>query len=180
MKTIVLLSGGLDSATVLAMCRADLDQCFAVGFDYDQPHKIELDRARTLAMYYNVPFDIYRILTMPKVDDVVFAGRNLVMASIAIALARELGYDRIAVGSNASDWKRFPDCRPGFWTYVASAAQAYDVKVFTPLMHLSKSEVVERALKLNVPIEKTWSCYSPGPMPCGQCLACTTRQEALA
>lgn len=181
MKTIVLFSGGLDSATILAALRAQGDECLALGFDYGQPHRIELDRATELAAHYQTPFEIVAIPAMPRVDDVVFAGRNLVFVSIAIAMAQARGFDRVAVGCNASDWERFPDCRPRFWREIERIAETYGVKVATPLIYMSKTEVVQLARRLAVPIEKTWSCYSPdGDKPCQQCLACKVRAEALA
>jgi 7-cyano-7-deazaguanine synthase len=179
-KTIVLLSGGLDSATVLAGCVASGDECLALGFNYDQPHAIELDYAKSIADYYGVPFTLIGLPGMPKVDDVVFAGRNLILASLAIGIAQARKFNRIAVGCNASDWQRFPDCRPEFWSALERCADAYGVFVVKPLLYMSKRDVVEAARKLNIPIELTWSCYSPqGEKPCGECLACKTREEAL-
>ena len=181
MKTLVLLSGGIDSAVVLAVCVADGDECLAVGFDYGQPHVIELDHARDVADDFGVPYEQVRLPAMPKVDDVVFAGRNLVLISLAIAMAQARGFDRVAVGCNASDWIRFPDCRPEFWRNVERCAQAYGVIVLTPLIHMSKLDVVKHAAKLNVPIGLTWSCYAPQDgEPCGKCLACEIRNGALA
>jgi 7-cyano-7-deazaguanine synthase len=111
----------------------------------------------------------------------VFAGRNLVFAALAIARAQAGGFGHIAVGCNASDWHRFPDCRPAFWSALRTAAEAYGIRVGTPLIHMSKHEVVELAGQLGVPIELTWSCYSPRDgEPCQECLACTVRQEALS
>ncbi len=180
MKTIVLLSGGLDSATVLAGCVGSRDECLALGFDYGQPHRIELDHAAWIAAHYKTPFEVASVPAMPKVNDVVFAGRNFVFAAIAIATAQARGFDRIAVGCNASDWERFPDCRPEFWRRLTDCAGAYGVAVATPLIYLSKRDVVEQARLLGVPVENTWSCYSPqDDEPCGECLACTTRQEAM-
>lgn len=188
MKTIVLLSGGLDSATVLAMAEhcnyhystGTLGEAATIAFDYGQPHKIELQKARALAERYKVPFEVITVPAMPRTDDVVFVGRNLVFASIAIAVAQARGFDRIGFGCNASDWKRFPDCRPEFWGSLRRCAEAYGVDVWTPLLHKTKREVAGIARELLVPIELTWSCYSPkGEEPCGACLACTTRKEAL-
>lgn len=177
MKTLVLLSGGLDSAVVLAAIEP---KKAAIGFDYGQPHRIELERAQHIADHCGVPFEVVRLPAMPLVNDVVFAGRNLVFAAFAIAHAQANGFGTIAVGCNASDWQRFPDCRPPFWRAMQTCGAAYGVQIAAPLLHLSKREVVEAACKLDVPIELTWSCYSPrGGEPCGGCLACTTRQEAL-
>lgn len=176
MKTLVLLSGGLDSSVVLAMYR----NANAIGLDYGQPHKIELERAALIAAHYGVPFEVMQAPAMPKVNDVVFAGRNLVFIAIAIAHAQARGFECVAVGCNASDWSRFPDCRPRFWRAVEECADAYGIRVSAPLIYASKRDVVEQARKLNVPIELTWSCYSPREgKPCRECLACITRQEAL-
>lgn len=180
MKTVVPLSGGLDSATVLAGCIAGGDECLALSFEYGQLHQIELQYAKKLATHYGIRHDTIRLPVMSLIDDVVFAGRNLVFASIAIATAQAERYGRVAFGCNASDWANFQDCRPEFWRSVERCAEAYSITVLTPLIYMSKREVVDAARKLNVPIELTWSCYSPqGDQPCGECLACKTRDEAL-
>jgi 7-cyano-7-deazaguanine synthase len=180
MKTVVLLSGGLDSAVVLAGCVASGDECLALAFDYNQPHVIELEKADGIANHYGVRLIGLRAPVMPLVDDVVFSGRNLVFAALAIAQAQAHKFDRVAVGCNASDWARFPDCRPDFWRGLDRLAEVYGISVVTPLIYMSKREVVEKARELNVPIELTWSCYSPqDEKPCGSCLACKTREEAL-
>ena len=177
MKTIVLLSGGLDSAVVLAMHHHD--ECLTLGFDYGQPHLIELDWAERIARHYGTPFERVRVPEMPKINDVVFAGRNLVLASLAVATAQARGYEGIAVGCNASDWLRFPDCRPSFWKALQQCASFYDVRVSMPLIHSSKADVVGMARALDVPVDLTWSCYSPQEgHQCGECLACVTRREA--
>lgn len=182
MRVLVCFSGGLDSAAVLAMLLAEGRECEGVGFDYGQPHVIELDAAQRLADHYSVKFRRVRLEHMPRVNDVVFAGRNLALASQAIAIAAAEGFDAIAVGCNFSDWDRFPDCRPAFWRPLATLArEAYGVSVFTPLLHMTKTQVAKEARRLSVPIEQTWSCYAPTPSgPCGECLACETRKMAGA
>jgi 7-cyano-7-deazaguanine synthase len=182
MRTLVLLSGGLDSATVLAAMLKEGHDCSAAGFDYGQPHHIELDYAEELATHYRVQFDRVGLPSIfsARTDDVVFAGRNLVLAAMAISMAAARKLDAVAVGCNASDWERFPDCRPDFWSHVRNAATTYNVQVATPLIRMSKREVVELARHLQVPIEKTWSCYLPtAGKPCRECLACTVRERAL-
>lgn len=181
MRTVIPLSGGLDSATVLAACIAGGDECLAIGFDYNQPHKIELSCAVRLARHFDVPFEIVPLPSMPNTDDVVFAGRNMVFASIAVSIAQYRKFGCVTFGCNASDWARFPDCRPEFWRNLGRCAEVYGVSVATPLIYMSKRDVAEAARKLNVPIELTWSCYAPqSGEPCGGCLACQTRNEALA
>jgi len=195
MKTIVLLSGGLDSALVLALCVKEKWECHALAFDYCQPHAIpELAAAEAIADHYHVPLDIvdtWRAFDFPKVDDVVFAGRNMVFAALACSIAQARGHEAIAVGCNASDWMRFPDCRPPFWHNMRLAAEAYGIAIKTPLLHFSKIEVVEAAREAGVPIDMTWSCYDPvqkvesaikeiAYTPCGKCLACEIRNAALA
>ncbi len=178
MKILVLLSGGLDSAVVLATLVPD-HACTAIGFDYGQKHRIELERAALVAEHYSVPFRVMELPPMPLVNDVVFAGRNLVLASVAVSEAIAAGREAIAVGCNESDWMRFPDCRPAFWNFFRYAAETYDIRVLTPLMYHWKVAVFEQARKLGVPIDLTWSCYSPqGEEACGECLACKTRKEA--
>lgn len=180
-KTIVLLSGGLDSSTLLALF-VNASEChLALGFDYGQPHHIELKRAALIAKHFNIPFEIVRLPHLPKVNDVVFAGRNMVFISHAIAFAQARGFHRVAAGPNAGDWQQFPDCRPDFWRQIAICAEAYGVQVVTPFIHARKSDIVKQARLLKVPIELTWSCYDPqGEEPCGKCLACKVRKEALA
>ena len=177
MKALVLLSGGLDSATVLAMLRGQVKA--AVGFDYGQPHRIELEYAHDLADREGIDFFLERIPFISKVDDVVFAARNAVLISNAASIALSHGCDAVAIGCNASDWERFPDCRPAFINAMAAVLEAYGVHLLAPVLRMSKAEVVAKAKELNV--GPTWSCYSPiDNHPCGECLACKTRAAAGA
>jgi 7-cyano-7-deazaguanine synthase len=182
MKTLVLLSGGLDSAVVLDLMLSEDGGCDALLFDYGQPHKIELDYARRLADSRAVSHRTVELTHMPLVNDVVFAGRNLVLASHAVAIAAAEGFRAVALGCNQSDHDRFPDCRPAFWRAVNEATRsAYGVSVYLPLLRMSKTQVVKLAKDRGVAIDRTWSCYNPqNDKPCGVCLACKTRTEAGA
>jgi 7-cyano-7-deazaguanine synthase len=178
-KVMVLLSGGLDSATVLALMRGH--ERMAIGFDYGQRHRIELDRAAEIAASEIVPFEVVQVPVMPKIDDVVFAGRNAVLISIAASVAVTRGCEAVAIGCNFTDWERFPDCRPAFVKAMGSALEeGYGIKLIAPVLHMSKFQVVEAAKSLNVKIDRTWSCYTPRDgAQCGYCAACKVRDTAL-
>lgn len=180
MTSLVCLSGGLDSA-VAAIITLKNERCCAVSFDYGQPHKIELEYARKLAKAYGMPYENIGLPTMPKINDVVFSGRNMVLVSHAVSMAARDGHSAVVVGCNKSDWERFPDCRPDFWDCISKAsAYAYGVSVKTPLLHMSKTDVVKTAVAAGLSLDDTWSCYDPqDSAPCGVCLACTTRIGAV-
>lgn len=172
MKKLLLLSGGLDSALCLARYGADL----AVGFAYGQPHLIELGAASRVARHYGVPFETHTLPSMPRVDDVVFAGRNAVMLAVGAAIAQERGMSVVVIGCNFSDAQRFPDCRPEFIRAMNLAFQsAYGVGVSAPLLTTTKAQIVAEAKQRNLP--ETWTCYSPASsnLPCYRCHSCEGR-----
>ena len=179
-RVVVLLSGGIDSAVCLAMNRGN--ERFALAIDYGQPHAIELIHASKVAAAEEVELMVLQLPVMPKTDDVVFACRNAAFACVGAAYAASIGADQIVIGSNQSDWERFPDCRPVFWGDMRRAFQnaEYPVSISTPLLRMSKSQVVNMARSLDVDLSLTWSCYGAGPKPCDECLACDTRTWAGA
>lgn len=181
MKAVVCFSGGIDSTLALAMY-SRICTCHALLFDYGQPHRIELDRAVEILQHYQIPYSIKKLTFMDRKEGVVFPGRNLLFAAEAVIFAASNGFDTVVFGCNQSDWLNFPDCRPAFWdNFRKSVAAAYSISVATPLLHLSKAEIVVAAKRLSVPIEKTWSCYTPkNDEQCGECLACKTRINAGA
>lgn len=168
MKHLILLSGGMDSALCLARYGASL----CIGFDYGQPHVIELERAESIAAHYAVPFDRVRLPAMPRVNDVVFAGRNAVLISSAAAIAQSRGLGAVMIGCNFSDATRFPDCRPAFIRAMSEALHAaYGVRVAAPLLTMTKAQVVAEADERAIP--GTWTCYAPrGDQQCGECYSC--------
>lgn len=183
-KPLVLLSGGLDSAVCLAMYRQYQPECIA--FDYGQAHKLELTFAARIADRAGAPLTV---VTMPPMGQygVVFHGRNAALATSAACFAMGRGLNTVVIGCNASDWGRFPDCRPQFWSRMREALMdAYEIRIATPLLYMTKREVVEKARELGVDLDATWSCYEPQtsddapPRPCGACLACKVRSEAIA
>lgn len=168
MSTLLLLSGGLDSALLLARDKPKL----AIGFDYGQPHLIELDYARKLAARYGVPFQRYKLPFVPLIDDIVFAARNALMLSAAAAVALEAGCNNIMIGCNASDASRFPDCRENFLYHMTRAFErAYGISIIAPLAHMTKAQIIAEAKERGV--AETWTCYAPlNGHPCGSCYAC--------
>ena len=167
--SLILLSGGMDSVLCLHRYGAKL----AVGFDYGQPHLIELSYAKKAASFYSVQFDVVSIPAMPKVDDVVFAGRNAVMLSVAAGIAQSRGLHNVIIGCNFSDAQRFPDCRPEFIKAMNQALHsAYGVFVHAPLLTMTKAQIKSEAESING-FPKTWTCYSPvNDAPCGECYSC--------
>jgi 7-cyano-7-deazaguanine synthase len=166
---MLLLSGGLDST----LCLARYGAAQAVGFDYGQPHRVELEHAAKIAAHYGVPFSVHQLPHMPRVNDVVFAGRNAVMLASAAALAQAAGIDKLVIGCNFSDAQRFPDCRPAFIKSMSEALKAaYGVSVHAPLLTTSKAQIVAEAKARGLP--ETWTCYAPTPAGerCGECYSC--------
>jgi 7-cyano-7-deazaguanine synthase len=168
---LILLSGGLDSALCLHRYGAEL----AVGFNYGQPHVIELGYAARIAEKYGVKFEHHLLNTMPRVNDVVFAGRNAVMLATAAAIAQTRGLTHLIIGCNFSDAQRFPDCRPAFIKAMNDALKgAYGVSVSAPLLTTTKAMIVQEAREVGLP--ETWTCYNPiDEKPCGECYSCKSR-----
>ncbi len=168
---LLLLSGGLDSALCLHTVEG-VSLC--VGFDYGQDHVIELDFAQKLAETRGVRFLRVALPNISRVDELVFAGRNAVLLSMAASIAQPLGLQEIVIGCNQSDAERFPDCRVEFIAAMGVVLGAYGLSLSAPLLHKTKSEVVKEASGFGM--TGTWSCYSPdGLTPCGRCLACLGR-----
>lgn len=209
MKSVVLLSGGLDSATVLAKAREESEEVIAVNFKYGQPtEKTETKMARRLAAHYNISLIEKRIhniipkggLTEENKDfkvsveeSGVSSGyvpfRNLLLITIGAGIGGTTWKDYnekivIWIGVQGSDFSAYADCREGFIKIAEIALQkSSDTQNFyiaTPLIHLSKTEVLKEANKLRVPLHLTYSCYEPiEGKPCGKCGACEERDEAF-
>lgn len=196
MKICVMMSGGLDSTTMMHLY-SNRHDVIAIGFDYGQRHNKELAAARQLCEEVNVPF---RVIKLPTVftDSALVSGepvprgeskrnivpnRNMVMLSTATAYAIQEGYDAVAFGANFDDVSGFPDCGMGFIAAMSNAMQycyTRPIKLLTPWMDkmMTKAQVYSKALELGVPVDKTWSCYEGGAEPCGTCGACVIRDKA--
>ena len=208
-SAVILLSGGLDSATAAAQAIADGYTPIALSFRYGQRHERELESARLVAKalgiesHYTVEVNLSQwggsALTDPSValptDGVksgiipptYVPGRNTVFIAIALSLAEAKEAQAIYLGINAVDYSGYPDCRPEYlkaYQNLASLSSKAGVEgkapqLVAPLVMDSKVEIVRRAMGLGVPIEKTWSCYQGEETPCGVCDSCRIRDRAL-
>ncbi|MEM1330805.1 MAG: 7-cyano-7-deazaguanine synthase QueC [Planctomycetota bacterium] len=214
---VVLLSGGLDSATVLAMARAEGRRCVCLSFDYGQRHRFELTAASELARllgasrHVTVPIGLDRIGGSALTDDIevpkdredneltggipvtYVPARNLVFLSIASGLAEVNGCSEVWLGVNAIDYSGYPDCRPEFiesFAQTASLATKAGVehegagaalRVRTPLISMTKADIIKAGTELGVPYERTQTCYDPDPhgCACGRCDACVLRRRGF-
>ncbi|MFL2876885.1 MAG: 7-cyano-7-deazaguanine synthase QueC [Pontiellaceae bacterium] len=213
-KAVVLLSGGLDSATVLAMAEADGFSLYAMSFLYGQRHAVELDCARALAAnssvieHREVEIDLSSLggsalttdTSVPKHDSVdelpneipstYVPARNTIFLSYALAWAEVLEATDIFIGVNALDYSGYPDCRPEYiaaFEEMANLATAAGVGgsrlvIHTPLIHLTKAEIIKRGLSLGIDYSKTTSCYDPAPggVACGHCDSCLLRLKGFS
>jgi 7-cyano-7-deazaguanine synthase len=213
-KAVVLLSGGLDSATILAQARSEQYTTYALSFDYGQRHARELDAARKVARHLGasnhrtVPLDLRAFggsaLTsdtpVPKNRDVSGAhdipvtyvpARNTIFLAFALAWAEVLDCGDIWIGVNALDYSGYPDCRPEYiqafermanLATKAAVEGRHRVKIHTPLIRMTKAEIIRMGLELGVDYSLTSSCYDPGPdgAPCGSCDSCQLRRKGFA
>jgi 7-cyano-7-deazaguanine synthase len=213
-KAVCLLSGGLDSATCLALARRDGFDCYALSFDYGQRHIAELDAARRIAAANGAT--AHRVATIdlrvfghsaltddiavPKGRDETQMGegipityvpaRNTIFLSFALAWAEVLEASDIFIGVNALDYSGYPDCRPEFieaFEKMSNLATKTGVEgitrmnIHTPLIRLSKAEIVRLGAELGVPFGLTHSCYDPDAAghPCGECDSCLLRAKGF-
>lgn len=213
---VVLLSGGLDSSTVLAMACEQGFQPYALSFRYGQRHLFELEAAQAIARQMGVARHVIAQIDLREfggsaltADDIAVPkgrsaadmgggipvtyvpARNTVFLSFALAWAETLGASDLFIGVNALDYSGYPDCRPEYiaaYEVMANLATRAGVeggtrlKIHTPLIAMSKADIVREGLRLGVDYAITSSCYDPGPtgQPCGQCDACLLRAKGFA
>jgi 7-cyano-7-deazaguanine synthase len=208
---VVLVSGGLDSATCLAIARAEGFACHALSFAYGQRHAAELRAAERVAQalgaerhrVMNIDLAAFggsaltdRGIAVPEapVDGIPVTyvpARNTVFLSLALAWAEVLGAEDIFIGVNAVDYSGYPDCRPEFiaaFERLANLATragvegTAPVRIRTPLISLSKADIIRRGLELGVAFEDTVSCYQADGegSACGRCDSCRLRREGFA
>jgi len=205
-KAIVLLSGGLDSTTVLAIAKANDFECYALSFDYGQKQRSELESAKTIANQSKVAeHRIMKIsladiggsaLTDDKIEVPKYSesneipvtyvpARNTIFLSFALAWAEVIDCQTIFIGVNALDYSGYPDCRPEFikaFEDMANLAtkqsvEGEKIEIKTPLISMTKAEIIQKGLSLGIDYSQTISCYlaNSNGEACGECDACVLR-----
>jgi 7-cyano-7-deazaguanine synthase len=214
-KAVVLLSGGLDSTTTLAIAISEGFEVFALSFRYGQRHHVELDSASHIAkllgakQHIIVDVDLRLFggsaltseIDVPKdrsafemdsgIPVTYVPARNTIFLSFALAWAEVLEADHIFIGVNALDYSGYPDCRPEFieayqcmanLATKASVEGTHKIKIHTPLIQLTKAQIIQRGLDLGIDYSSTSSCYDPSSngAPCGNCDSCLLRAKGFA
>jgi 7-cyano-7-deazaguanine synthase len=212
-KGLLLLSGGIDSTTTLALAKKGGFEIYALTFNYNQRHSQEVECAQKIARFRGVTrqiilnIDLNSIggsaltsnLEVPKnrpfqeigkgIPPTYVPARNTIFLSYALAWAEVLGIRDIFLGVNARDYSGYPDCRPAYIKAFEKMAnlgtkagvEGKGFKIHTPLINLSKAEIIKKGLSLKVDYSLTWSCYdpTPGKKPCGKCDSCQLRLKAF-
>jgi 7-cyano-7-deazaguanine synthase len=206
---IALLSGGLDSATAAALAIEAGHTVIALSLDYGQRHRRELQAATAVAAalgiaeHHTISVNLAawggsaltdaniavptRGVEAGVIPSTYVPGRNTVFIALGLSLAEARSARTLVLGVNAVDYSGYPDCRAdyldAFQTLADLATKAgregHGPQLWAPLVHWSKTEIVHQALRLGVPIDTTWSCYSGGEAPCGMCDSCRIRDAAL-
>jgi 7-cyano-7-deazaguanine synthase len=214
-KSVVLLSGGLDSSTVLAIAKAQGFSTYALSFRYGQRHALELDSAKRIAdkmqvakhfiadidlrlfggsaltADIDVPHDRNASDLSSEIPITYVPARNTIFLSFALAWAEVLEASDIFIGVNALDYSGYPDCRPEYISaYEAMANLATragvegttKIKIHTPLIELTKAQIIQRGIELGVDYGLTLSCYDPkqNGQPCGHCDSCILRAKGFS
>lgn len=211
-RAVVLLSGGLDSATVLAIARHDGFTCHALSIDYGQRHRAELTAAAQVARSLgavehrimcldlaalggsaltdpSIPVPVEGV--RPGVIPITYVpARNTIFLALALALAEVLGAQDLFFGANAVDYSGYPDCRPEFMHAFETLAnlgtkagvEGKGLRLHTPIIALTKADIIRRGKALGVDFGLTVSCYQPDPQgrACGLCDACRLRRDGFA
>ncbi len=207
-KAVVLLSGGLDSATTLYFAQAKGIRCHCLVFDYGQRHRREIKSAVALAKRAKCAYSIVKInlpwkgsalldkaIILPRnkplnrkgIPATYVPARNIIFLSFAASCAEAIGAVDVFIGANVVDYSGYPDCRPGFIKSfqamlalgLKSGVEKKPLCLQTPLIRKTKAQIVKMALNLKVPLELTWSCYKGGARPCGVCDSCRFRAKGF-
>jgi 7-cyano-7-deazaguanine synthase len=207
--SVVLLSGGMDSATCLAWATRHEPPVHALTVGYGQRHRREIRAARALARRFHtarhavveLPLgpllhssltDAERPLPRPRggrIPSTYVPARNTILLSVALAYAESHRLRSIYIGANAIDYSGYPDCRPAFFRAFERVARlgtkvgvesGRPIRIRAPLLRMSKAEIVRLGERLGVPWKLTWSCYAGGTVPCRRCDACRLRARGFS
>lgn len=199
--SIVLHSGGLDSSTALVWALKAGHDVVSFGVDYGQRHKRELEYAQQLADRLGIPRIVVNApigfgksallgeMPVPKghyaeatMSATVVPNRNMIMIALAVSYAESIGAQYVVTAVHAGDHYIYPDCRPSFTLPLSKAilgATEGRVRLLTPFISWTKTDIVSYAVENALPVELTWSCYEGGTTHCGRCGTCYERREAF-
>ena len=200
-KSVVILSGGPDSVSVLYWSKAQGHDVHAITFDYGQKAKIEIEYASRHAITLNIPHKIIDLSQLKHIyqgvtslvdtemevssnftDPIIVPFRNGIFMAVAVAYAEGIGATEIYYGAHASDEPFYPDCRQEFYEAFEQAARLgteHPFEILSPFSNITKAELLTEANNLGVPLKQTWSCYLNGPLHCGICESCLNRKIAF-
>lgn len=204
--TVVIYSGGMDSFTVLHRALREGLNVTALSFDYGQRHARELDTAREVCASLGIAHQVVDIRAIHGLIDssaltdasqamphgdygeenltaTVVPNRNMILLSLAIAKAINVGADRVDYGAHGGDHVLYPDCRPEFvsaMNHAAGLAHFTPIAVHAPFLHASKAEILREGLAMGLDYGQTWTCYEGQALACGRCGSCRERLEAFA
>jgi len=214
-RAVVLLSGGIDSTTTLAIARSSGCEVYAMSIDYGQRHRRELEQARRIAEYFRVKehriieVDLRGIggsaltsgVSVPKgrplkeisegIPVTYVPARNTIFLSLALAWAEVIGSDTIFLGVNVLDYSGYPDCRPEYIRAFENMArlatragveEGRKITIETPLIYMTKAEIIKKGAELGVDFSMTHSCYDPSVkgIACGRCDSCLLRKKGFS
>ena len=200
-KAIVLFSGGLDSTTVLYYALSKGYKCHCLIFDYGQKHGKEIRSAVKIAKLVKAAHSVIKV-SLPwlkdsltdknkkvpvrkTITDIIpstyVPGRNTLFLSFALSYAQSINADSIFIGVNSVDFSNYPDCTPEFIKAYGNVLKALKTKITlkTPIAKMSKAQIINLGIKLNVPYKYTWTCYNGYKNPCGKCDSCKLRAKGF-
>ena len=203
-QAVVLLSGGLDSATCLYIAKKSGFRCFCLIFDYGQRHRREIESAQKISRKAGCAFEVLKI-NLPwkgsallgrngiiprrgkEIPSTYVPARNIIFLSFALSFAEIIKASAIFIGAHTQDYSGYPDCRPEFFRAFAQAAKCGTrtgvekrrISIRTPLLHKGKADIIRLGCSLHVPFELTWSCYRGDLVPCQECDSCSYRAKGF-
>ena len=205
-KAVILLSGGLDSATALYCAKKQGYRCFCLIFDYGQRHRREIHHAKAIARRAGTDYKVIKISlpwkgsalldkririqkqsTEGRIPATYVPARNIIFLSFALSYAEAIKAGAIFIGAHTRDYSGYPDCRMSFFQAFGkviacgtkTGVQKRKIAIKTPLIRKTKAEIIKLGAALGVPFELTWSCYQGGKEPCGTCDSCRYRAKGF-